>query len=143
MPVHSKKQAQIKAQIEALLFNKASTEIPVKYSDYCNVFLAEYVAELPENTGINEHAIKLKKDKQPSFRPIYSLGSIELETLKSYIKTNLVNGFIRSFKSPARAPILFDKKPNENLRFCVDYQNLNNLIIKNRYPLSLISESLD
>ena len=77
--------------------------------------------ELLENTGINEHAIKLEKSKQPPFGPIYSLGLVELETLKTYIETNLANGFIRSSKSPTEAPILFDMKPNKSLRLCVDY----------------------
>ena len=80
---------------------------------------------------MNEHAIELEKSKQPLFGPIYSLGPIELETLKTYIKINLANGFIRPFKSSAGAPILFDKKPNRSLRFYVDYWGLNNIIIKN------------
>ena len=63
MPLYFEKQAQIKAQVKALLFNKASTKIPVKYSDYSDVFLAEHAAKLPENTGINEHTIKLEKGK--------------------------------------------------------------------------------
>ena len=82
-------------------------------------------------------------DKQPPYRPIYSLGLVELETLKTYIETNLANGFIRPSKSPASAPILFVCKPNGSLRLCVNYQGLNNLTIKNWYPLSLIGKSLD
>ena len=66
-----------------------------------------------------------------------------METLKTYIKTNLANGFIRPSKSPAGAPILFDRKPDGSLRLCVDYRGLNNITIKNRYPLPLIGESLN
>ena len=66
-----------------------------------------------------------------------------METLKTYIETNLANGFIRLSKSPAGAPILFDRKPDGSLRLCVDYRGLNNITIKNRYPLPLIGESLD
>ena len=139
MPVHSERQAQV----GALLFNKAPTEVPAEYSDYSNVFSTEHAAELPENTGINEHAIELEEGKQPPFGPIYSLGPVELETLKTYIKTNLANGFIRPSKSPAGAPILFDRKPDGSLRLCVDYRGLNNITIKNRYPLPLIGKSLD
>ena len=51
--------------------------------------------------------------------------------------------FIRSSTSPASAPILFDKKPDRSLRLCVDYQGLNNLTIKNWYPLPLIGKSLE
>ena len=155
MLVHSERQAQIEAeahidakgqsgaQVGALIFNKAPTGVPAEYSDYSNVFSAENTAELPENTGINEHAIELEEGKQPLFGPIYSLGPIELETLKTYIETNLANGFIRPSKSPAKAPILFDQKPNGSLRLCVDYRGLNNITIKNQYPLPLIGELLD
>ena len=139
MLVYSKKQAQI----GALLFDKTFTEVPAEYSDYSNVFSAENVVELPENTGMNEHAIKLEKGKQPPFGPIYSLKPVELETLKTYIKTNLANDFIWPLQSPARALILFDRKPDRSLRLCVDYRGLNNITIKNQYPLPLIGESLD
>ncbi len=68
---------------------------------------------------------------------------MELETLKAYIKNNLASKFIRLFKSSAGAPILFDKKSDGSLRLCVDYQGLNNLTLKNQYPLLLVGESLD
>ena len=90
MLVHSKKQAKV----GALLFDKVFSEVPAKYSNYSNVFSAKNIAELLKNTGINEYTIKLKKDKQPSFGPNYSLEPVELETLKIYIEINLANGFI-------------------------------------------------
>ncbi len=68
---------------------------------------------------------------------------MELETLKVYIENNLASGFIRPSKSPAGAPILFDKKPDGSLRLCMYYQSLNNLTIKNRHLLSLVGELLD
>ncbi len=48
-----------------------------------------------------------------------------------------------ALKSPAGAPILFDKRPDGSLRLCIDYRGLNHLTIKNRYHLPFISESLD
>ena len=98
---------------------------------------------LSERIEFNEHVIDLEDGKQLPYGPIYSLGLVELETLKTYIKTHLKTGFIRPSKSPAGAPILFDKKSDGSLRLCVDYRGLNNLTIKNRYPLPLIGESLD
>ncbi len=99
--------------------------------------------KLPENTRINEHAIELIEEKQPPYGPIYALSPVELETLKAYIKTHLKTGFIWPFKSPADAPILFDKKLDGSLHLCVNYWGLNNLTIKNRYPFLLIGEELD
>ncbi len=86
--------------------------------------------ELSKNTRMNEHAIELIDGKQPPYGPIYALSPVELETLKAYIKTYLKTGFIRPSKSPADAPILFDKKPDGSFCLYVDYQGLNNLIIK-------------
>ena len=139
MLVYSKKQAQV----GALLFDKDPTEVPAEYCDYSNVFSAENIVELLENTGINDHAIELEEGKQPLFDPIYSLRPIELETLKTYIKTNLANSFIQISKFPTRVPILFDRKPNKSFCFCVDYWGLNNITIKNQYLLLLIGKLLD
>ena len=88
------------------------------------------MAELSEHTGMNDHTIELEKSKQPLFGPIYSLGLIELETLKFYIETNLANGFIQPFMSSVGAFILFDKKPDENLRLYVNYWGFNKIIIE-------------
>ena len=82
-------------------------------------------------------------NKQPPYGLIYSLERVELETLKTYIEANLASGFIRPSQSPAGALILFVRKKNSSLRLCVDYQGLNNLTIKNCYPLPLIGESLN
>ena len=117
--------------------------IPTKYSDFSDVFLQEKASILPEVTELNQHAIKLQEDQQLLYRPIYSLGLVELGTLKTYIETNLTNGFIWPSKLPVDAPILFVGKLEGSLHLYVNYWGLNNLTIKNRYLLSLIDESLD
>ena len=137
MAIHPARKTQI-----ALLVAE-EVKIPIKYSDFLDVFLKEKASILPEATKINQHAIKLQKSQQPPYEPIYNLGPLELETLKTYIETNLANNFIWPSKSTAGAPILFVGKPDGSLRLCVDYRGFNNLTIKNRYPLPLIGESLD
>ncbi len=113
------------------------------YTDFVDVFLSKLVVELPKNMGINDHAIKLVDDWHPLYGPIYSLGLVELETLKAYIENNLANGFIWSFKFFIKALIFFNKNLNGSLRLYVDYWGLNNLTIKNRYLLFLVGKSLD
>ena len=54
-------EAQSRAQIEALLFDKTPTDVLAEYSDYNNVFSTKNAAELSENTRINEHTIKLEE----------------------------------------------------------------------------------
>ena len=87
--------------------------------------------ELPENTSINKYAIEREEGKQPPYRSIYSLRLVELKTLKTYIKTHVKTGFIWPFKFSAGGSLLFDKKLDDSLWLCVNYQSLNNLIIKN------------
>ncbi len=128
-------------QIASLLAKKVI--IPAEYSNLADVFSKESAAELPERSDINEHAIDLEPGKQPPYGLIYSLGPVELETLKTYIETNLANGFIRPSKFPTGEPILFVRMPDGSLCLCVDYRGLNNLTIKNQYPLPLIGELLD
>ena len=123
--MHFKRQAQIKTQsrakVGALLFDKALNKVLVEYFNYNNIFSVENLVKLLENIKINKYAFELEKDKQPFFRPIYSLGLMKLKTLKTYIKTNLANNFIQLFKSPAKIFILFNWKPDKNFCLYVDY----------------------
>ena len=73
----------------------------------------------------------------------YSLFKVELKILQIYFDKHLKNDFIKFFIFSIDASILFVKKKNEILKFCVNYRSLNLLTIKNRYLLSLIDESLN
>ena len=128
-------------QIASLLVKEV--RIPDKYSDFADVFSEEKALMLPERIELNEHVIDLEDGRQPPYGLIYSLGPVELEILKTYIETHLETGFIWPSKSPAGTLILFDKKLDGRFGLFVDYWGLNNLMIKNRYPLPLISELLD
>jgi hypothetical protein len=66
----------------------------------------------------------------------------ELLVFCKFLDENLAKGFIRTSVSPAASLVLFAKKPEGGLRFCVDYRALNTIIIKNCYPLPLIQETL-
>ncbi|GJZ46185.1 putative reverse transcriptase domain-containing protein [Tanacetum coccineum] len=56
---------------------------------------------------------------------------------------NLSKGFIRPSSSPWGAPVLFVKKKDGSFRMCIDYRELNKLIVKNRYPLPRIDDLFD
>lgn len=73
----------------------------------------------------------------------YNPSPQELSVLLEYIEKALEKNWIRPSKSPAGAPVLFAPKKNGTLRLCVDYRGLNEITVKNRYPLPLISEILD
>ena len=66
----------------------------------------------------------------------------ELEEVKRYLLDNLNKGFIEPSQSPFAAPVLFVKKANGSLRFCIDYRKLTQLTRKDRCPIPLLDETL-
>lgn len=116
--------------------------IPKHYEEFFHLFSEKTAAELPPHRNF-DHAIDVVEGKQPPFGPIYSLSQKELEVLREYLDRMIAQGKIQPSKSPAGAPILFVPKPNGKLRLCVDYRALNDVTIKNRYPLPLMNELRD
>jgi hypothetical protein len=86
--------------------------------------------------------IELEKDSNLGFSPLRHHSVEELKTCKQYLVENLNKGFIAPSQCPFASPILFARKPNGGLRFCVDYRKLNSITKKNQYPLPLIDETL-
>ena len=60
--------------------------------------------------------------------------------LDSFLEENLRTRRIRPSKSPMAAPVFFIKKKDGSLWLVQDYQALNFMTVKNKYPLLLISE---
>lgn len=118
-------------------------ELPREYKEFRDLFEEKPAHEsLPKHQDW-DHEIPIEDGKKPGYGPIYSLNERELQELRGYIDENLKKGFIRPSTSPAGFPILFVPKKDGKLRLCVDYRKLNNITIKNRYPLPLISELQD
>jgi hypothetical protein len=63
----------------------------------------------------------------------------ELVELKIQLKEMLDKGYIHPSSSPWGCPALFVKKKDQTLRLCVDYQPLNVVTIKKKYPLPPIN----
>ena len=75
-------------------------------------------------------------------RAPYRMAPTELKGLKSQLQELLNKGFIRPSVSPWGAPVLFVKKKDGTLRMCIDYWQINKVIVKNKYPLSRIEDFL-
>jgi len=74
---------------------------------------------------------------------IYPLSLSEQVELDAFLKENLDSGRIHPSKSPMAAPVFFVKKKDSQLRLVQDYWRLNDMTIKNKYPLPLIPELID
>ena len=103
--------------------------------EYRDVFPDELPAGLPPSREI-DHKIELipgavtTKSSNLSYQ-----SATELAELKKQLEELIKAGFIQPSKSPFGAPILFVKKKDGTMRMCVDYRALNNITIKNKYPL--------
>lgn len=89
-------------------------KILAKNLNFLKVFLEKKTLMLLELTELNQHFIKLQKNKQPCYRQIYNLEPIKLQILKTYIKINLANSFIWLSKLLTNAFIFFVQKSNSN-----------------------------
>ncbi|KAA3466383.1 Retrotransposon protein [Gossypium australe] len=68
---------------------------------------------------------------------------VELKDLKEHLRDFLSKCFIRPSVSPWGAPILFVKKNDGSMRLCIDYCQLNEVTLKNKYPLPKIEDLFD
>lgn len=103
-----------RAQIAFLKADKVFTSIFSKFFDCADVFSKDLVAKLWEYTRIDNYTINLVEDQQPPYNLIYNLRLIELKTLKTYIKTNLANGFKKPSKSLTNIFIIFIEKSDNS-----------------------------
>jgi Reverse transcriptase (RNA-dependent DNA polymerase) len=115
--------------------------VPPEYHELLPLFLPQTHRAVPPHRQY-ENAIMILDNASPPFGPLYALSRHELESVREWILNNLSKEFILASSSPAASPILFVNKPDGSLRLCIDYRGLNEITIKDRYPLPLIHETL-
>jgi hypothetical protein len=90
-----------------------------------------------------EFMIELLPGMTPISKRPYRMPVNELVELKKQIAKLQSKGFIRPSSSPWGAPVLFVEKKDGTQRMCVDYWSLNEVTIKNKYPLLRIEDLFD
>ncbi|GJT99969.1 putative reverse transcriptase domain-containing protein [Tanacetum coccineum] len=90
-----------------------------------------------------EFRIELMPGAAPVARAPYHLAPSEMKELFDQLKELLEKGFICPSSSPWGAPVLFVKKKDGSFRMCIDYRELNKLMVKNRYLLPRIDDLFD
>jgi len=90
-----------------------------------------------------DHVIHLKENAQFSVFTLYNMSRDEILELHHYLNKNLSKDFIQVSHFQMIIFVLFIKKLEEELCFCMNYQNLNTITVKNQYSLSLISKTLN
>ena len=119
---------------------KEIKDIPV-VCEFPDVF-PEDLPGLPPDRDV-EFEIELKPGTAPISRRAYRMPPKELAELKTQLQELMDKGFIRPSSSPWGCPAIFVKKKDHTLRLCVDYRPLNEVTIKNKYPLPRIDLLFD
>ncbi|GKD81156.1 hypothetical protein Tco_1347995 [Tanacetum coccineum] len=119
---------------------KRLEDIPV-VREFSEVF-PEDLPVLPPVRQV-EFQIDLIPGAAPVARAPYGLAPSEMQELSNQLQELPDQGFIRPSTSPWGAPVLFVKKKDGYFRMCINYQELNKLTIKNRYPLPRIDDLFD
>jgi hypothetical protein len=109
--------------------------------EYLDVF-PEELPGMPPDHDI-EFIIELLHETPPISKRPYRMPVNELVELKKQIAELQSKGFIRPSSSPWGAPMLFVEKKDGTQRMCVDYRSLNEVTVKNKYPLPRIEDLFD
>jgi hypothetical protein len=132
-------QAQPPAQ-DSMVFNLAAESISV-VEEFMDVFLEE-LPGMPLEREV-EFYIDLIPDTAPIAKRPYRMAPTEFAELKLQFAELQQKGYIRPSSSPWGAPILFITKKDGSMRMCIGYRSLNEVTIKNKYPLPQIDDLFD
>jgi hypothetical protein len=116
---------------ESNTITDSKSVVSFEYHDFLNVFFKKKVDILSSHKK-HDHRIKFEKDHESDheYISLYNLSEDELLLMKKYLKEHLNKRFIESSTASYVSSILFAKKFEEELRFCVDYRKLNAIIKK-------------
>ncbi|GKB91744.1 putative reverse transcriptase domain-containing protein [Tanacetum coccineum] len=108
-------------------------------------FLKVFPEDLPGLPLVRqvEFQIDLMPGEAPVARAPFRLALLEMQELSDQLQELADRGFIRPSTLPWGAPVLFVKKKDGSFKMCIDYQELNKLTVKNRYPLPMIDDLFD
>jgi hypothetical protein len=110
-------------------------------SEFPDVFYEELPGMPPERKV--EFAIELIPGTTPISKRAYRVSGPELVELKKQIDELLEKVYIRPSTSPWATLVLFVEKKDSTKRMCIDYRALNEVTVKNKYPLPRIEDLFD
>ena len=116
--------------------------IPEVYHEYKDIFAKETFDKLPWHRPW-DHAIELLPGNHKVNCKTYNLTIAEQKKLDNFLEENLSTSRIWPSKSQFASTFFFVKKKDGKLHPIQDYQKLNDITVKNQYPLPLISELID
>jgi hypothetical protein len=109
--------------------------------DFLDVFPEKLLGMPPDMEA--EFVINPLHNTAPISKRSYRMSIEELKEHKKQLTELQDAGYIRSDSSPCGAPVLFVQKKDGSQGMCVDYRTLNDVTVKNKYPLPRIKDLFD
>ncbi|KAG7585117.1 Retrotransposon gag domain [Arabidopsis thaliana x Arabidopsis arenosa] len=100
-------------------------------------------ADLPPFRQNLDHKISLLERSNPINQRPYRYAVYQKDEIDKIVKDMLTSGTIQPSCNPYASPVVLVKKKNGTLRLCVDYRGLNNMTVKDRFPIPLIGDLMD
>ena len=124
--------------------NETSEQLPPVISAVLQEFQDQFQepSRLPPHRDFN-HNIPLMPNAKPVNAKPYRYASKQKDEIERQVKVMLQQGIIKDSSSPFASPVLLVKKKDGSWRFCVDYRGLNDITIKNKFPMPVVDELLD
>jgi hypothetical protein len=97
---------------------------------------------LPPHRAADHIIPLLPGAKPPNIRP-YRMSHSQKNTIETIIKQLLKKGEIQPSSSPFSSPVILVRKKDRSWRLCVDYRGLNDITVKNKFPIPVIEDLLD
>lgn len=119
-----------------------SVDLDLEPPDLEQVFNKARATSLPSHCSY-DCAINLLPGTSPPYGHMYSLSVPKHQAMDEYISAALRSGIIRPSSSPAGAGFFFAGKKDKTLQLYIDYCGLNDIRVKNRYPLPLTSTDFE
>jgi len=127
-----------------MVTNKEQDTIPHDYHDFLDVFDAESARKYPNTRGEYDFKIDLVEGAVlPKPAKPYRLTPGQQEEVKKQLQELEEAGMIESSDSPLAAPLFFVPKKDGTQRMCIDYRKLNEITIRDAYPLPNMEQLLE
>ena len=97
----------------------------------------------PGRTHKLQHRIEILENTKPRNLPPYRYSPARRAIIETQLQEMLAEGVITTSKSPWSSPVVLIPKKDGTIRFCVDYRKLNEVTIRDAYPLPRIDDTLD
>ena len=122
-----------------------STLTPVQAKDISSLLVKfhKITADLPGTCNFMVHDIELIPGSRPIKQNAYTLNPVKKDIMRQEVEYLLMNDLAEPSLSPWASPCILIPKPDGSYRFCTDYRKVNQVTVKDSFPLPRINDIID